>query len=521
MNHRLLTLLLVALLALVAVVATGEAAAAAPQPQQPEWEPNNSFDDANWIGSGVRQHGRIDPAGDVDYYLFNHWGEDTFYVDTRLPESSPLKPVIALYDEEQNLLMEAECPRDGRCLTYMPGASSHFYVVVSDRDGRSGPAYEYSFIILVEDEPQIDPYEPNDFLSEATPYTLGQEIRALMEPAGDIDNFVFTLDRAVDLVAITNNAHNLRLLDANGRELYATPWPGSQTILSIPAPGTYYVQVHTEVIGEDPPYRLQLLAAPRSIYVSFAGKGRVGGVAFGPADVLRYYTLDGSWHPFFRAADYGVGGNVVGFGIGKDTSDLYFTFAAAQNIPGVGRVTPSDVVRYTAGYPEWGIDPGWERVFIGAHLGLTTAAERIDALVVDANWGNDRTYYVSTSGRARLPYAIGQLLVNNNDVISFSGWIDENGTSQFFMQTVLGGQAAGLGAANVTGLDWEETAWYFTFERPIQLGGMRFAPGDIVICTRDWSEEPCAHVGKLFDASDAGVGSYRIDAIDVGPRELP
>ncbi len=521
MNHRLLTLLLVALLSLTAVLATGGApAAAAPAPQHPEWEPNDSFDTANWIDSDTRQHGRIAPAGDVDYFTFHYWTTDTFFVDVRLPEGSPLVPVVALYDEWQNRLAQAECPRAGRCLTYTPTESGVFYAVVSDRSGRGGQAYEYSFIVQRDEAPPSDPYEPNDFLSEATPYSLGQQIAALMEPAGDMDTFVFTLAQPHDLLLRGDNIHNGQLLDAGGKvvEEFANPW--SDMILTVPAAGTYYLQIFTSYNWDSPEYTMQLLAAPRSIYVSFAGSGRVGGVPFAPGDVLRYWTYDGSWHAFFRAADYGLRGNLVAFSRGTNSPDLFFAFASAQEVAGVGRVTPSDVLRYTPGYPDWGIEPGWERVLIGAHLGLTTSTERIDALAVTDDWSNDRTYSISTNGAARLPYQVGQLLVSNNDVLSFSGWIAD-GESRFFMQTVLSGRTAGFGKANVTGLAYQQ-GWHFAFDRTVRLAGVTFAPGDIAYCPGDvYYEPPCQTASKLFDASDAGVGRYKIDAIDVGPREIP
>ena len=97
MNHRTLFALLLTFVMLV-VVPTTLGAADGPPLQRPEEEPNDTFYESNLLYADVRQHGRIDPAGDVDVYTVLMFTDATLNIDVRLPGNSPLVPVIKLYD---------------------------------------------------------------------------------------------------------------------------------------------------------------------------------------------------------------------------------------------------------------------------------------------------------------------------------------------------------------------------------------------------------------------------------------
>ena len=155
---------------------------------------------------------------------------------------------------------------------------------------------------------------------------------------------------------------------------------GNQIFVA-PETGLYYLQITSAAS----PYALQVRYIQRPIYASFSGAGTLGGVAFRPGDILVYTSLDDTWRMWFRAADHGLRGNLAAFDRpGEYDTSLYLTYGTAQNVPSVGAISPHDVLLYVPGNPEWGTEPSWELVFDGSQLGLTTVAERLDALAREA-----------------------------------------------------------------------------------------------------------------------------------------
>jgi len=504
--------LLLAVLLVPAIAAAQEPPPAPPEPQWPENEPNDDFFEANDMPLGRIMHGRIDPAGDIDMFNVGVYYIKQVNVEMRLPDNSPLTPVVSLYDGWDNLVAQYECPRSGRCFSYQVNEYSSLYLAVSDGQGAGGLAYEYSILAEAESEVTTDPNEPNDFISEATPYTIGETMTGLMEPQGDIDTFSFHL-KANESVVFSGYEFQTLFLNAAGEILdghfYGYP------IYMAPEDGTYYLQI----IGGPQAYEFTLRYIQRPIYASFSGAGKLDGVAFKPGDILVYTSLDDTWRMWFRAADYGLKGNLAAFD--RHGQSLYLTFAVTQNIPTVGPVAAHDVLSYYPGNPDWGEEPSWTLMFDGSQVGLTTNSERIDALAVGSEWYAGR-FYLSTGGKAQLLHGGGQWHIANNDVMAYVGGL-ENGLMNGSYQALLGGQAAGFGRANVVGLDVSEDGRYLSFDRNLALGGAVFAPGDIALCTpeQEYGHYGCEQVVKIFDASDAGVGGYKIDGIDVGAYQTP
>jgi len=207
-----------------------------------------------------------------------------------------------------------------------------------------------------------------------------------------------------------------------------------------------------------------LQAVDRPLLFSFASAGVLGGVAFQAGDILRYSPLFDSWEMFFDASDVGLRGNLVAFEYTDYSSYFYMTFATAQKVAGIGVVGPQDVLRFwpnslgedTSGYLELFVD--------GSDVGLTTAAESIDAL------GSVSDYDVplSTRGDARLPLAIGSLLVQNNDVLGLSLYRTGSETEGTW-STGRDGALFGALRANLIAMDqtssYRETHDFLMFDR--------------------------------------------------------
>ena len=191
-------------------VALAQEAAAGPPSLAPEVEPNDTPWEANSI-NGWRQ-GRINPVGDLDYYrLYSNYPGLDLFVELRLPPGSLLVPVVSFLDADENVLAGATCGGVLACLSLRLPEGDDFYVRVADGNGAGGPAYQYEVRVRY-----ADPNEPNNFLSQATPYTLGEPLPALIEPEGDVDTYVFTAEAGRQFF-IGYIGMDMILLDADGQ----------------------------------------------------------------------------------------------------------------------------------------------------------------------------------------------------------------------------------------------------------------------------------------------------------------
>ena len=481
-----------------------------PVTDSPEMEPNDAFDTATPIQSLTNIHGRISPAGDVDVYSFYPYEGLTMTVDFNRPPSSPIAPTASLYDTNLTLLAQGDCAAHP-CLTMTVTADMPYYLVVEDANGAGGSTFDYSFFL-----DYVDSGEPNDFVSQAVPYTVGDRVTSLFSAAGDVDIY------SVELVG--------------GRKYYLDPYYGQMDVLdpegeylfnlfghwgavfSVEESGTYYLRLYADSSswGGWSSYAFRLREVNQPVYVSFQGAGSIGGVAYKPGDILRYDPLFDTWQMHFRAADVGLRGNLPAFDI-DSWGRIYFSVATAQALPGVGRVAPQDILIYEP--PTTGtVTAGTVQLWMDrSDMGLTTASESIDALAVDYQ----TTAYISTKGSAKLPGDNGGLAAyKKNDLIQLDLWASGPETIGWSRLLVAGTQL-GLGSANIIAMDVDGSSrYYLMFDRPITLGGIRFVPGDVVDCRPDYWDSGCDYVEKVFDATALGLGSRKIDAIAIGDMEM-
>lgn len=492
-------------LGLTAVLAQGEPAA--PNGigiQSPEFEPNDSIWEANHAALGFTWHAKIQPAGDVDYYGYYSYPEWPLRISLTIPAGSPVTPVVSIYNSWEELQAQATCSTSGLCLEFAPAAEDYYYVKVEDANGNGGRRYEYAVVARIEDA-----YEPNDFMSQATPLAYGDEILALIGASGDVDMFQFT-GEAGDEVFI-EAWPSVRLLDEEGNSLLLEYYNGGM-LGELPASGVFYVEV-TSYYCSDCIYFLRLSVLDRPIFVSLDKGGTVGGVPFTSGDILRHWMRSGAWEMFFDASDMGLKGNLVAMNFAFAPQLVY---NKTQTVPGLGEIGPQDVILFepgtygedTSGQLAWGLD--------GSDVGLTTDGEAIDALSINSNFSD---LLISTTGTARVPFNAGQLTAQKGEILAF-------------YQTNQGANSTGLwdnfgwvidvGAANLTGLDMENGQnLYMSFDRRVVLDGLALDPGDIVLCRLSWYMNGCEWVEKFFDASDAGLKGYKVDAFDVSAYPYP
>ena len=484
-------------------VALAQEAAAGPPSLAPEVEPNDTPWEANSI-NGWRQ-GRINPVGDLDYYrLYSNYPGLDLFVELRLPPGSLLVPVVSFLDADENVLAGATCGGVLACLSLRLPEGDDFYVRVADGNGAGGPAYQYEVRVRY-----ADPNEPNNFLSQATPYTLGEPLPALIEPEGDVDTYVFTAEAGRQFF-IGYIGMDMILLDADGPQIGFVP-AYFDSMIEFDETGTYYLQTEADSFSYYGPsyYTLHLKFVDWPILFSFARAGTLGGVAFQPGDIVRYSPLHNTWSMHFDASDVGLRGNLVAF---SGNEGLYLTYATAQNVSDVGRVRPQDVLQFYA--QSLGEDTsGYFYLRMGgADVGLTTAAESIDALA-----GSNSSYVVdlSTRGNARLPMSVGSLTAQRDDVLSIDGDSSGQITGGRWSST-LDGLAMGIRGANLIGLSesiGREYGYYLMYDRAVTLGGVTYQPNDVIWCAATEGNSTCDSYALAFDG--ALVGNNTIDALSV------
>ena len=477
-----------------------------PVPLSPETEPNDTFDTAEYIQARTLIHGWLKPAGDVDVYSFYPDSGLTLAVKVAWPPSSPIAPVASVYDAAQTLVAQSACTANP-CLTADLGTNSPYYVVIEDANGAGGSALEYSLWL-----DYVDPDEPNDFLSQAVPYTVGDRVTSVFSVPGDVDMYSVYLVGGREYY-LEQYFGQLDVLDPAGEFLYLL-FGHFGAVFRVEESGTYFFRAFTEDTYWTS-YTLQVLEVNRPTYVSFMTMGTIGGVAYKPGDILRYDPLFGTWQMYFQAADVGLRGNLTAFDI-DSYGRIFLSVGTFQNLAGVGRVAPQDALVFDATSTGEDTAGSFQLWMDGSDMGLTTLGETIDALAEE--------YYqalvISTKGGAKIPSDYAPLVFQKNDVTQlYLGMTgpDTSGSSMLYSD----GGALGLGAANVVGLDMGRSdELYLLLDRPVTLGGIQFAPGDVAHCWLNYEHTTCNVAEKTFDAAAVGLGSRKIDAISIGDMEL-
>lgn len=466
----------------------------------PEYEPNDTIWDSNGASLGYTWHAKIKPAGDVDFYRYYAYAGLPLTASVEIPAGSPLAPVLSLYNWNEELLAQATCAGSGICLEYLPVYDEEVFLKVEDAGSNGGTAFRYSVIVR-----GVDVYEPNDFAPQAAAMAYGEEKIATFNSNSDVDFFTFDGVEG-DIIHLGGYTY-VRLLDADENEL-PLEWANDGLTGTLPATGAYYLEVISDY-NTDSVYRFRLMLVDQAVYLSLSTGGAVGGVPFTSGDILRHWTRAGTWEMFFDASDVGLKGNLVAFNFSYAPQLVY---SKSQVVPGLGQVEPHDIIAFnasqfgedTVGSLEWSFD--------GSDMGLTTAGEGIDAL---ADEGYRDYLLLSTTGAAKVPYGPGQLGAKKTDILSFIGF-DSGANTTGYWQPYRDGFTLDVGAANLSGLDyvnWDKL--YVSFDRRVILDGIALDPGDIALCQLAWYMNGCESVEKYFDASDAGLGGYKVDAFDV------
>jgi len=251
-----------------------------------------------------------------------------------------------------------------------------------------------------------------------------------------------------------------------------------------------------------------------SVDVSAKAAGSAGGVAFAPSDILHYDGATGTWSMLFDGSDVGITKNLNAFYRQDRTGApdiFYMTFVANQTIAGLGTVTANDVVKFTptslgnttAGAFEWYFD--------GSDVGLSTTAERIDALGMAGS-----QLLISTVGNGKVPKSGGgNLSFADEDVIAFTPTTTGATTAGTWAAYFDGSTVPGLAAEDVNGFydDPASGDLYISLVNAFNLSGVTGDADDIVRLTPGGGSYTASVV---WDGDTAGH-TVAIDAFELAP----
>ncbi len=237
------------------------------------------------------------------------------------------------------------------------------------------------------------------------------------------------------------------------------------------------------------------------IYISPSANGTISGIAYTNGDILRY---DGSaWAMYFDGSD--VGFNKLNAFTLLPGGGLLLSPGGPMTLSGLGAVTAQDILRFTptstgpttAGTYQWYFD--------GSDVGLSTSAENIDALSIDAGG----QLLVSTKGKAQVTGPTGRpVRAADEDLLRFTFGTTGASTSGAWAMQFDGSDVA-LAREDIDGL-WVDAGngdLYLSVLDPFNLGGGIIGNGGTVFVCDPGTLGPtttCAY-RIYWDAVAAGI----------------
>ncbi|HMT21525.1 MAG TPA: hypothetical protein PKE20_09830, partial [Promineifilum sp.] len=205
-----------------------------------------------------------------------------------------------------------------------------------------------------------------------------------------------------------------------------------------------------------------------TIYVSPGSGGSISGISYDDSDILRY-TPAGQWQMYFDGSDVGLGfAGVKAFILLPDNSIL-LSPTEAVSINGLGLVRPEDIIRFIPTSTGGTTNGSFQMYFDGSDVDLTSRAEAIDAMSIDATG----KLILSVKGRATVGIRpSGIIRARKSDLLSFSFSTTGSSTSGTWAFH-FDGVDAGLRKENIDGLwiDPINNDHYLSVTNSFNIGG--------------------------------------------------
>ena len=192
-----------------------------------------------------------------------------------------------------------------------------------------------------------------------------------------------------------------------------------------------------------------------AIYLSATGNGTIGGKAFTSADILSYVQATNTWDVLYDGSAINTPKNLGAFAfVGNE---MLLGFSVAQVVPGLGtaKVPAQDLLRFTPTSTGYNNTAGtFALYFDGSDVGLTTSAEAIDALWIDAQG----RLYISTTGTAKVNGPTGAAITaHDEDVLRFTPTSTGANTAGAWALYWDPTSVTGMSAEDINGY-WEDPA---------------------------------------------------------------
>lgn len=442
--------------------------------------------------------GGVSTTDTVDYYRFHAQAGDRI----ALPETNPPDTgyLPALYDAALNPI-----PLSGYTRWATLPATGDYYLAFSiDPPATYSSSYQVELVLLTEGE-------PNDTIETAIPVVAGQAVEFVSEFPCDEDWYRFQ-GRAGD---VFTNVHpigsdsNPILLSADGSPL--------RGIEVLPADGVYFLATApTNYDGWDGETACNewddTLQIGEALWISAAANGLGGNAAIKQGDIVTRKTAANQWQIVFDASDVGITRNVTAFERLPNGSIL-MSLAAAQTVPGLGKVMPQDIIQFlptslgdnTAGTFQWYLD--------GSDVGLTTSGEKIDAILMFRDI--DNPLRISTTGAGSAPkHNGGTLKWADEDIINFVGAAFGANTAGAWRMHLNGSDVPGLAVEDVNAATrvelypQHESYLLLSMAGGFTISGNAGTPFDVVI-----GDGWLTAVQRLTDK--------KIDGLAIGPAWMP
>ena len=318
--------------------------------------------------------------------------------------------------------------------------------------------------------------EPNNTMGQADVMSVNDVMAGDMNYDGDLDFFKFYIYEYGTAILIDVDADTLgasmdptvTLYNAAGVEVgYDDDSSGTLDPLMYRTlgPGWWYVKVSDYFFdcGDNCYYDL-IVSTPLLISAAAAnlGTGNVAGIPFQSQDILAWSDLnDGEekWVMLVDGSDVGFTKNVTNLSRGWSWSGSNLVVGFAAN------VTVTDYQGYVQIIKPWDwmhfdLDQAGSDTSIsyrykdwGSNAGLTTAAEKVDALAFDDQWDTAGYFnrYISTVGKAVVPKSGGgTLAVPDEDVFR----LQHHATAWYNTAFFDGSRVAGLAAEDVYAMSY-------------------------------------------------------------------
>lgn len=510
-----------------------------------EQEPNGTTQDEIWLDTDVAfmtYEGAINPSDDIDRYFIDYsqlflWqGGQSIGQTLRVTMSqrnSNLQPWLTLLGPNTQIdATTCGVQTATACIEFTPTEAGDYRVYARGAAGQGGYTLTFELPNMAS--------EPNNTPEEWAVMGLSFPRMNAIDPVGDVDYFNFghragdVLRVSVDLPEGYGLAHVAAdVLDPNNNvlihEVLSAANPSFDVVMpGWTGPGRFTLRISDADNGAgDPDAKFYRLTVEKiGPYVSSDLNGLGGRYARTQGDLLqRAFDNKGLyWELIFDASDVGITKDVVAAEF-LPNGTLLLSLGAAQNVPGLGKVTPQDIIRFVPAYP-YGLSDDTSGVFEwyldGSDVGLTAAGEKIDAIALTSTDPDDFAIAVSLTGSGSVTKTGGgTLAVSDEDMIRLNNPVygaNSAGTWSLYVDgsALPGMMAEELNGATslepLTGLNASHN-WLWLIQNAFNVDGVSGEARDVLNVRQGFSATNLEALGLSHD----NLGDKRLDAITIGP----